>query len=392
MKLRFALLAFAVLIPVGGVLLLADEPPAATQPSETPAAKTEQPSPGSSSLGDQAGGLLRVVCTPESGLASPVLIQSLLQNPEFLAELIQEAKLTRSAAGTLPVFSIFETFGSAPVGELPAGICELQIAVLSRDANLPPGKLLDFLPAALVKKLMWLDHDFQPTRVRLELVKREIANATVELDKQNQRWESRSKLLGFQPMDANLALELATQSLGAKVSVQALHRRIAILQEQIAEVAKQVDDMANADPALKELEMNAELQLKKLEIVREVSQGNNREQRGKLLDAEMSVAMARADVAKYRRSLIDSAGGGRLVALQQQLSSARVDLGEQEARERELEQQVGSNYAYEPPQLKQMRLEIEVRERQFVEFMEEARELQRKLTFYRQPSAIVIRR
>ncbi|UCG48855.1 MAG: hypothetical protein JSU94_03555 [Phycisphaerales bacterium] len=147
--------------------------------------------------------------------------------------------------------------------------------------------------------------------------------------------------------------ELLRNLAAAEMELARLQSRRTAIEQQIAEMGKQAEELAD-DPVTAELEKMLELSTRGLAITEELVRDGHVSPA--VLDkARMEIARARIELAKRRQELARDAGGSRLASLNNELTTLAIDLAEKTAEaqvlNRQLEQvnaQLSATAAFDP--------------------------------------------
>lgn len=392
-------LAVTVLIASGKCTLVnAQQPKTAAEANDETARSTKS----------AASAILRVTADPETGLTGRGFMENLVNSGETKRKVL-EAVLPDDD-------EIDEKLGSwllnplrgpddIRVGEdQPPGVFAERILAVSREERVPAEKLLEALRDVIEKKLIEL---LFPERRRLNQILAMQRDMYVKLENEvrlrRTQYQNLAERLGATSSEElaaqrRLLVEaevqrqsrLETERQSTVIELESLRARRQMLERQIAELSKQAEEGAAEDMVVKELEKAVEMQ-EALVAAARLQPDSDR------LTAELKLAEARAELAKYRRLAQREAGGDRIAELQRRLSETDLEIVEAEVRiqalgklSQHIMREMEKRLRADSTDLKILEMDIELQERALREAKEELHKLQRQLELFRSPMVMLI--
>ncbi len=380
-------LVVLVLVAAGTPMCFGQEPP----PAAPPATEKEPPAPfadGPPELpANTATGMLRVTFDPEMSDLNSTVLYGVLQGAQNAA--VQ--KVAGEGVSKLPrVGFTYNVAAYAPSG----GLYVRRIQVSSYDEKISAKDVLRELAQIFQRELQAIVTTKQNLELQVVMQHRHVK----ELQEQLARARAEEVQLAaslkvdFDPAVAaqkRLLLETELQSLG--VESRGLQARKQIIALQIAELGKQVEAGLGPDQdVLKELTNSVEARRRILAYQQERAVARAG---GSLPDdiekAKDQLALAEAELARYRRASADAAGGQRIAELRRRLEDTAIDLAEIDAKRAAL-QELAVPARKHSLELQSMRGEIELLESEYRRAREELDKLKLEMQRYIPPSVTLI--
>jgi hypothetical protein len=333
-------------------------------------------------------GTIRVTGDPASGLTNVVLLTRLLMDDQLVDQSV--AQVSRDAAKSSKRVAAVDAhnnqFGLPPRAEVI-----LFVTVSSFDERLPAKKVLQALCSQLSFALQAFDAQHQIDTVRLKKSEEDVLEADRELSRERDAYVKQATLMNAATSAEDAAkeqLRLDIQVEAVEVELQGLEARQNALQDQIADMGRQVRDNAAQDPVVVELEKAVKIRQQIVESQRELHKLGTLPQKS-LLTAESELAEHQAELAKFRREATQAAGGQRITELRRRLDDTAIEMAEKTAKRNYLMERKKNAPKYSS-QIEQKRTDIEMLERQYREMLEERANLRRKLQLYQSPNVTLI--
>lgn len=303
---------------------------------ETPA-KSDRPAAGISSM---AVGVLRVSAPPETGLASPFLIDALLHHPNLKLAVMKKVGTPAGDSALAPLFEVTDQGPMLSQDRLPVGICELLITARSSDPKVPAQKLLDSVADPLLNELNGMNAGGDRNRLRVAELEASANQSALELAEMHQRYQLLERDSGSWPavVQERVQAEIASQMITANVTEMALTARVEALERRIAEVGKAAREASVGDPVEGQLARVLKILKEKLRVAQQAERDRTGT-RAAVLEVETEVAAAEAELTRHQKSLQSAVGGDRLLSLQHQLDAATIELKEVATRREALAKQ-----------------------------------------------------
>ncbi|MBL9125506.1 MAG: hypothetical protein JNG90_17845 [Planctomycetaceae bacterium] len=337
---------------------IAQEAPEKNQ--ETPA-KSDRPAPGISSM---AVGVLRVSAPPETGLASPFLIDALLHHPNLRLAVMMKVGIPVGDSALAPSFDVTDQGPMLSQDRLPVGICELLITARSYDPKVPAQKLLDSVVAPLFGELNEMNQGGDRNRLRQAELEARAKQSALELAEMHRHYQLLERDSGSWPaaVQERVQAEIASQMITANVTETALTARVEALERRIAEVGKAAQEASVRDPVGEQLARVLQILKEKLRVAQQAERDRTGT-RAAVLEVETDVAAAEAELTRHQKSLQSAAGGERLLGLQHQLDAATIELKEVATRREALAKQ--ADKLRRNPQLDLAQIKIDAEEARY---------------------------
>jgi hypothetical protein len=184
-----------------------------------------------------------------------------------------------------------------------------------------------------------------------------------------------------------MQLEAEHQNFG--VQLEGLKARREVIERQIAEIGKKLTEGSGADPAvMKELtnavEANKKVLLHKEQLFVVKTVGPE-----EVEVAKVQVALAQAELAKYRRAAADAAGGGRIEELKRRLDDTAIEMAEMMARREAVQKQI-EQASSSSADVEIKRLEVEQLKQDYRDAAAELSKLRSKLKLYIPPQVMLV--
>jgi hypothetical protein len=324
----------------------APEPPQDSRP-EIPEQPTEQDASAEFGLTDglaatsQTTSILRVVCRPESGLANPGLIESLLNSKrvmqQTLRDILKDAEPLPEAAWPAVMLNPGPFNGQdspLPSGALPEGVYMAELSVSSFDKRVTAAQVLAGLRTALGNELVKLDREGdqdEATLRQVEVTYQEQQQMLLHLQGQINNDAAVAGLAHEDQYLETRLLRIDAERQSATVLLAELTASRTVIEARIAAVGQEALEAAEADELIGQLEKVVALRKARLAAMIAA-------QMGPASQAEEDIATAEAEVLKHRRAAAQARGGERLGALLRRLDETTINFAQTEARLKVLEE------------------------------------------------------
>jgi hypothetical protein len=349
----------------------------------------------------EARGILRVTADPGSGLADNNLLAVMVMSPSVareargrvwkelnLAPLPAENSIEVSAFPganfTIPQMGI-------PLTPKRPGIGMVDVVVQSYDERVPAAKLLAALELALQSRLSELDGR-DSGEAALQEARKRLLELRETLMKERDALATLARIHKVE-IDAALAaqkrLRLETELQGLTVQLAGLKARQAVIEKQIAELGNVKAEGAQDAVIAEQLRLSIEARRKIVQIqMAALNAGRAGASDEAVQKAKDELAQAETDLARYRRSAIDAASGGRIAQLKMRLDDTAIEIAEVEVRRDALQQFAAAGTSSSDVEMK--RIELELLEREYRQRSEEFSQLQAELRRHVSPRVTVI--
>jgi hypothetical protein len=349
----------------------------------------------------EARGILRVTADPGSGLADNNLLAVMVMSPSVareargrvwkelnLAPLPAENSIEVSAFPganfTIPQMGI-------PLTPKRPGIGMVDVVVQSYDERVPAAKLLAALELALQSRLSELDGR-DSGEAALQEARKRLLELRETLMKERDALATLASIHKVE-IDAALAaqkrLRLETELQGLTVQLAGLKARQAVIEKQIAELGNVKAEGAQDAVIAEQLRLSIEARRKIVQIqMAALNAGRAGASDEAVQKAKDELAQAETDLARYRRSAIDAASGGRIAQLKMRLDDTAIEIAEVEVRRDALQQFAAAGTSSSDVEMK--RIELELLEREYRQRSEEFSQLQAELRRHVSPRVTVI--
>lgn len=367
--LTIAIVALAAVWPFGACALGQESAPPA------PPEDVELEPPVERHATSSVSGALRVVAEPESGLARPWLIRSIIESQTTVNAVLRDLKAEETPSGRRPAFGtnppLHETIG-AELTSTP-GICELTLDVSSFDEALPADKLL----AALLKELTQQLRRLAGQQLSAEDDQR--VGIRREIESMQMRIHMLSERIGVrQGSDSSkLAAEIALQALAVQVEQQTLEARANAIAGRINQLRTEAQKLPS-DDTVQALAEVVDLLSKQLEADKAFG--------GDRLRTELNLANAKAELSRYRASLAEGAHGQRLNELRRRLDDTSIELEEATHKRKILEEAL-----VEVQKSMVTSTELEMLQRQLTDLWDARSRIETRIRSHRPPQIQFIR-
>ncbi len=334
----------------------------------------------------RAGAILRVTCDPRSGLEN--LLESLLSG-SFLHEAIVSISKDAGAANDKDVARV--TFVSLASREGRPLL--YLVPVESYDERVPAEKLLSAIASELELKLRAVDphlaviEHLRTERAQLERMASDLARSHDAL------WQLAAihKVELDPAIAAQRRLRVEGDMQATEVELQGLEARRRVIEHQIAELAKKVEQAAGADPAVvSELKKSVDARQKILDYQQSrLATGFAGVSAEDVEKAKDELAQAEAELARYRHAAVDAAGGQRIAALRQRLDDTAIEIAETTAK-RDAYKKLAEEFSRHSAQVELKQIELKVMEENYRLSREELARRQAEARAYSPPVVTVI--
>ncbi len=272
------------------------------------------------------------------------------------------------------------------------GVAGLKFQVKSYDPKVPAEKVLESLKDVVTDMLRKLD-DFHLRK----MVQRDVQGAQLESLAANLQKERDSLLALAKIHHVELNPAVATEKrirLEAElerldIEFQGLEARRTVLEQQIAELGKQVESGLSADPVvLRELAKSVEARKRILEAKQAQFNSNNITV-DVVETARDQLAQAEAELARYRRAAADAAGGQRVMELRRRLEDTAIELAEIRAKQK-IVKELAAAAGNQSPQIEIKQMQLELMEQLYRQASEQFNKLNLEVQQYVPPTVTLI--
>lgn len=334
----------------------------------------------------EARALLRILCDPTSGLAPESMVMPLLLGGGLTRQAI--AKAVPDAVEETPRAEV--SIVAMPIG--PSGaVLTAQVLVKSYDERVPAEKLLAPLAKALAEKLGELDVGHQRDKQQLKQCEIELSDTADLLIREREAIAKLAAVSGYVPPQVaeQRMLRVEAEWQAANIELEGFRARRETLERQIAQLGERVAKDDAGDAVVVELKKAVETREALAKIIHgEVAA--DRSTRLELLRSETELAEARAELAKYRRGVAQTAGGDRLAELKRRLQDTEIELAEADAKRELLKIPLDEAKPRDSVQMDTKKMEIDAYQVRYRELFQEIQKLRTKLRSYQPPQVTII--
>jgi hypothetical protein len=322
---------------------------------------------------------------PSAKAAIELVGKFILNNPEIQLAALKDVS---EEAAKEPVAKIMKVLAEpSPILGAPEGV--IYFHVESYDKRVPANKLSD----ALIKgALHWLgenDVEHQFDQRNAELLQHRLSLDVNELEKQEITLRTLLKLhkVGPSPeLNQQRQQRLEMEVASSEVLLAGLRVRQRQLEEKIAEIGKQAS--SGDDAVVEELTKAVKIREQLLAVMAENVKAGTAMQ-NQLLDAKRQVVEANAELAKARRDSVQAVGGQRLADLRRRFDDTSIEIVENDARKKVLEQQFLDAGTFSS-QCELQSMKVDLLKESYRARAQQLNELRAKLQLYQSPHATVL--
>ena len=312
------------------------------------------------------------------------LVSSLMKSKSLQREAVQMTMKSKEEQAKLPEIIVVATW---------RGDGEYEISLQSFDEHLPAEKVLEALREVLAAKLLTVDTTRTSLENQLAQEQPRVAGLAAKLSAERGELTklavtNRVELDPAVAVQKRIRLETEWQIL--KVEAQGIVARKDAIEHQIADLAKKAAAIATTtDVIYVELTKSIAARRKVVESRQALFAAGGQISLESVEQAKDELAQAEVELANYRRTLADAAGGQRMADLQRRLDDAAIDRVEVITKLHAIEN-LSDQARQHSAEVEAKRIEVELLEQDYRRAREELSQLESKLRQHVSPSVTLI--